>query len=481
MKDENKPASQQRGKHYRAVWRWHFYAGLLVSPVLLVLAITGAIYLFERELNDWWNKDLLVLAPHAQQEQYADQKKQELKSLAEQESFLRQQYPQAKIRSVKLPKADNHAYLWQLQIPNTGSRLIYLDPYQLRINGEQNPSTQPLNIVRDLHGELLAGDAGSYLVELTACWTFIMLITGAYLWWPKRWQWRGVLVPRIADQGRSRWRDLHAIPALCNALLVSFLVLSGLPWSVFWGAQFAKLGEVTPWVAASPNFKSAPSLSSQPQAAHAQHQATNETETNKLPWVIQHTEAPHIAHHNHASPIQEPHISAAENFLKELPIHEFGPGVRIFYPASTDGVFTISYVPDKAEGQHTLYINPLTGALIQHIRWSDYSPVAKAIEWGVMVHMGLQYGAVNQWLAFVVCMILVASIILGIYLWLQRRPKGELAAPPVYLHDKLPNFLVISFIVSGIIFPLLGLSLIMVIAIDYLLSKARPQTHDTKQ
>lgn len=467
MKDENKPASQQRGTHYRAVWRWHFYAGLLVSPVLLVLAITGAIYLFERELNEWWNKDVLVLAPHTQQEL---QEPPELKSLAAQEKFLMQQYPQAKFRNVKLPSTENQTYLWQLQIPNTGSRLIYLDPYQLRINGEQNPSTQPLNIVRELHGELLAGDTGSYLVELTAYWTLIMLITGAYLWWPKRWQWRGVLVPRITDEGRSRWRDLHAIPALCNALLVGFLVLSGLPWSVFWGAQFAKLGEVTPWVAASPNFKSAPSLSSQPQDAHAQHQTANENETNKLPWVIQHTEAPHISHHN-----QTPQISAAETFLKELPTQEFGPGIRIFYPAATDGVFTISYVPDKAEGQHTLYINPLTGALIQHIRWSDYSPVAKAVEWGVMVHMGLQYGAANKWLAFVVCVILIASIILGIYLWLQRRPKGELSAPQVYLSDKLPRFLVITFITLGIIFPLLGLSLIMVITLDYLLSKARSQ------
>jgi uncharacterized iron-regulated membrane protein len=27
---------------YRAVWRWHFYAGLFVIPFLLMLAVTGA-------------------------------------------------------------------------------------------------------------------------------------------------------------------------------------------------------------------------------------------------------------------------------------------------------------------------------------------------------------------------------------------------------------------------------------------------------
>ena len=26
---------------YRAVWRWHFYAGLLVLPFLIILSVTG--------------------------------------------------------------------------------------------------------------------------------------------------------------------------------------------------------------------------------------------------------------------------------------------------------------------------------------------------------------------------------------------------------------------------------------------------------
>ena len=36
---------------YRAVWRWHFYAGLLVLPFMVTLAITGALYLFHDEID----------------------------------------------------------------------------------------------------------------------------------------------------------------------------------------------------------------------------------------------------------------------------------------------------------------------------------------------------------------------------------------------------------------------------------------------
>ena len=38
---------------YRAVWRWHFYAGIFCIPFVVVLAISGAIYLFKAELEGW--------------------------------------------------------------------------------------------------------------------------------------------------------------------------------------------------------------------------------------------------------------------------------------------------------------------------------------------------------------------------------------------------------------------------------------------
>lgn len=37
---------------YRAVWRWHFYAGLLILPIMVLMAVTGGIYLFKDEIND---------------------------------------------------------------------------------------------------------------------------------------------------------------------------------------------------------------------------------------------------------------------------------------------------------------------------------------------------------------------------------------------------------------------------------------------
>lgn len=51
------------GALYRAVGRWHFYAGLLCLPVLVLMAVTEALYLFNHESSasreapspgGWW-------------------------------------------------------------------------------------------------------------------------------------------------------------------------------------------------------------------------------------------------------------------------------------------------------------------------------------------------------------------------------------------------------------------------------------------
>src|SRR5689334_23442602 len=48
---------------YRAIWRWHFYAGLLVLPFLVSLAVTGSLYLFKDEINAIIYAQELYVAP----------------------------------------------------------------------------------------------------------------------------------------------------------------------------------------------------------------------------------------------------------------------------------------------------------------------------------------------------------------------------------------------------------------------------------
>ena len=49
----NTTTSAVMGSLYRTIWRWHFFAGLLVLPFLVMMAVTGGAYHFKPELDHW--------------------------------------------------------------------------------------------------------------------------------------------------------------------------------------------------------------------------------------------------------------------------------------------------------------------------------------------------------------------------------------------------------------------------------------------
>lgn len=51
---------------YQRAWRWHFFAGLVVAPFLILLSVTGIIYLFKPQLDDLMYSQLLKVAPTSQ-------------------------------------------------------------------------------------------------------------------------------------------------------------------------------------------------------------------------------------------------------------------------------------------------------------------------------------------------------------------------------------------------------------------------------
>lgn len=186
---------------YRAVWRWHFYAALWTAPLLLVLTLTGAIYLFDREIDGWWNGGIQTVAagPTAL-------------PLARQEAAIEAAFPGAEVVRVRLPRDPAQAAVWNIRNAEGTPVDVFLDPYRARVTGTADPRWQPMTVVRDLHGTLLGGEVGSHVVELVACWTLVMLATGIWLWWPRTWKararscrgWAQVAAASGATSMRSR-------------------------------------------------------------------------------------------------------------------------------------------------------------------------------------------------------------------------------------------------------------------------------------
>ena len=213
---------------YRTIWRWHFYAGIFCIPFVIILALTGAIYLFKPFYEYWQEQDFRGLQVTAEMQQ---PNQQIAAALAAVEG--------GKFLSYRLPHTPDEAVMVNVQADKNW--LVYVSPYTGEVLGKIRKDEMLMNIVKTIHGELLIGNVGSILVELAACWAIVLLITGLYLWWPRNANGlAGVLYPRLHEGSRTFWRDLHAVTGIWISAFALFLLVTGLPWAMVWGAALRK-------------------------------------------------------------------------------------------------------------------------------------------------------------------------------------------------------------------------------------------------
>ncbi len=209
---------------YRAVWRWHFYAGLVCIPFVTVLAMSGSIYLFKPQIEAWIDRDCDNLAIKDRPACAADQIRAALAAV-----------PGSTFNGYELPETANSAARVIVSHDGKATR-VYIHPETLQVLKTVDENARFMKVLFRLHGELLMGNRGSAVVELAASWAIIMILTGLYLWWPRKAKTLGGIVyPRLGAGSRIFWRDLHGVTGFWISGLALFLLLSGLPWAKFWG------------------------------------------------------------------------------------------------------------------------------------------------------------------------------------------------------------------------------------------------------
>ena len=68
----------------------------------------------------------------------------------------------------------------------------------------------------EIHGDMMIGPVGDYLLETTASLTILMIITGIYLWWAKQRSLKSMLMPKAGK------RDAHGGVACTNIWFLGF-------------------------------------------------------------------------------------------------------------------------------------------------------------------------------------------------------------------------------------------------------------------
>ncbi|MDQ0243259.1 putative iron-regulated membrane protein [Bacillus fengqiuensis] len=441
MKSVDAPQSQKTPNNslYRTIWRWHFYAGMIFAPFLIILAVTGSIYLFKPQIEQVLYQDYYEVTPQGDKIS-ASKQIEEVKKL----------YPGAVV--TKYRPGENAERSSEVSITfNNESLTVFMDPYTGKSIGELNNEDRIMDKVEEFHGELMAGTLGDRLVELAACWTIVLIVTGLYLWFPKKQQGlSGILFPRL-NKGKSVLRrDLHAVPAFWLTAGMLFLVLTGLPWSGFWGSHFQTLatnsGAGYPpsiWIGSAPT-------------------STIKTkDIADVPWAAENLDVP-ISEIQGFIPLSIDDVMAIAN---REGIH---PSYTVYIPQEKNGVYTLSAFPPKAQDEATIHIDQYSGAVLADYRYDHYGLIGKIVALGITLHKGTQFGFMNQLISLLICLGIIFVAVSGFYLWWKRKPKKGLGAPKASPIRQMKFFLLL-LISLGILFPLVGLSLIVVWLIDWLI------------
>ena len=429
---------------YRAVWRWHFYAGLFCIPFVIVLSISGSIYLFKPQIESWIDRPydaLPVSGPTA--------------SAAEQIRAALAAVPASSLNSYEVPVHTNDAARVVVS-GASGNTRVYVHPVSLEILHTVPESQRFMRVLFRLHGELLMGNRGSAIVELAASWAIVMIVTGLHLWWPRKAKGlAGILYPRLVGTRRMFWRDLHGVTGFWISGLALVLLLTGLPWAKFWGDYFRNVRKLTGTAVARQDWtngaESTPRVSSGQSGEHRGHGGVSGWRRGKR-----------------ATPSD---LAAVDRIVATVRPLGLDPPVVLEPPSSGSDDWSVKSMTQNRPRRVDLVVAGKTGDVLERKNFRDRHIIDRVVGTGIAAHEGQLFGWPNQLLGLLTAIGLVLLSFSSIVMWWRRREPGMLGAPTAAAEPRWSWGLAITVLLLAVYLPLFGCSLLVVLTFDLLLRR----------
>lgn len=217
--------------------RIHLYMGLTAGIVIMITCLTGAILVFEKELQHLFYKDRY----------YTKVKGTRLAadSLIHTVSFAN---PDVKVGSIRIynnpertaevvfsPVPDKKQGAAKKGKPESRRLVAFVDPYTGKIKDIYEHRKSFFYFVMDLHRWMLGGDTGKLLVGICTAIFLFIISTGIVLWWPRN---RAILKQRLkikSDAGYKRLNhDYHVVFGFYSGIFLFVFAFTGLAWSFEW-------------------------------------------------------------------------------------------------------------------------------------------------------------------------------------------------------------------------------------------------------
>jgi uncharacterized iron-regulated membrane protein len=369
----------------------HRWLGIITGIVVVIVSITGAIFVFEEELFQVFHPSLTHVEP--------GKTLVDINTLqASAQAVLGKEKP---ISSVFIYGDPTRAYCFYTSKRNAEStswwekdEILYYDqvfvnPYTGEVLGAIDKSTEFFYFMRRIHQNLLLRrDIGNMVVGWSVTIFVFILITGIVLWWPQR---VAQIKQSIVVKWNAKWKrinyDLHNVFGFYAFIFALIIALTGLTWSFEWWEEsvFNAMGSTKKDVAYL-------------NERDTTYTATAEGVTRAWHDVLQRYDASTLQRMSFNFPTKK---NARVGGL----VHYHGAS----WWKNADYVFY-----NGATGDLSLLVDHTDKPLGMKWRNSNYD-----------IHTGKIYGWPTQVLAVIVSLICASLPITGFIMWIHRRQKEK--------------------------------------------------------
>lgn len=471
---------------FRVVWRWHFYAGMIIAPVLVVMSITGGIYIFRSEIEEFAKSDLLFVKTQATRVGYQSQIDA---AVAAHPGFVPSR--------IQIHNEANRATLVTLSPagqkgpPSRESArrnlTVSVNPYDGKVVGTIAGDSQ-LNTffvtILTIHRTLWAGTSGRIITELTTSWSLVLLVTGLYLWWPrKKAKAAGVWTLRWKAKLYTVLRDVHSVGGIYLLPIAFTIVGTGMFYTLTVGTVVHEAAEA--WVGEEGETKGQQNSGKDARKGgrpQAQSQALAGRDLGSKPATRPDSKRASTAAASEAG--EGRNAQAAKT--KALPLDELLAVMKKQYP---DRILFASLgaggrgrrgqsAPPKPENSMQISagndFNRTYGPMVSAEVTLDKSNgqvlkrelnSEKAFFWHAWtypLHVGSFWGLATKIPWFIACVVLTILPVTGLWMWWERRPQGKLGLPRKP-EVRMPWWLGALISVLCVVLPMMGASVVLIL------------------
>ncbi|CAL1519889.1 PepSY-associated TM helix domain-containing protein [Chitinophaga sp. MM2321] len=392
MVKRKKEAKQQKKSLLRIVVdKLHLWLGLASGIIVLIVSVTGCLFVFQKEINEKiYHKEIFV-TPETKGVlplSVLRQRAQEALGPDKPVSYITTWKDADRAWEFMTYKGNDTALTYFGTVEYYES--VMVNPYTGQVTGIIDYKNNFFSIVKYIHWSLLLNTAyGQPIVGWSTFIFVILLITGLIMWWPKRWtkasRQQSFKIKWKASFKRVNY-DLHNVLGFYSLLIALVIALTGMVWSFQWfeaTVYAVASGTVTP-----PQIK-------QPESVKTAVTVTGD------PLDIA--------------------------FQAALPVLKDAKRIFVYPAAYPTGVNTVGGYKGKETyyGADELKFDQYTGKLLGRRNDTHRNRGEKLINMNYDIHVGAIGGLPGKILAFIVSLICASLPVTGFYVWWGKRKKSK--------------------------------------------------------